>query len=991
MNARLTEKLIVFGAFAAVALQLSACGGHGSSVMPPGTNASARRLIAASGPSGSFEQLVLQSTPTQYFELEESACCTAANIGSSGAGGTYTSSNVTYSVTGPLQGETSTAVALPGNSGTTALSMGVSLPNPATNGAFTVEDWVYPIFTPAHTSSNAYYTIWGYDGAHRLLISNQSTAQGQLLTQFGGTNFTSTKKLTANAWNQVVFVYDGTNESFYVNGVLDRSTAKAGVALSAAYSLGQYNASANYKLDGSIAQHMVFPSALSAAVIQSHYTAATTGASASPSASPSPSPSPTSQPVGGSPVLVQDFNNSQYAPATISVTFNAAPSPGDMLLVFFNNNGTTTGAANTYTPPAGWTQLDVDTAHTGNTYEAFYHIAGTGESGSYAFTPACACREHVWNAAEYSNVSAIDQHGFSYLSNATAWSPPSETPAKAGDIAVVSMMPRTAGLSWTNPAGWSVDFGAQSTWSTELLQQTQAGTSSVSESSTLSAASPGYAAIVLLAPSGTAPAAKTDWPTWGMSAYRQSFNPSETALSTSTVSGLHQIWSMTAGGVFTDEPVVAANVSGTSVGTADIVFVGDAHANLYALNAQTGQPVWTKTLQSQFIDGHATATSGCFDQPGGLYGIGGSPTIDRASSLIYTVDGMGNLYAFDLATGTQKVGPVAMWPFQNGVNITNDYGALNEDPLAGVVYVPAGAHCGFPNYGGVERYTIAGGAVAHFFTEGGPPAAYGGVWGPGGPVIDPRNAANTSMNNIYFGTGYGGIGAGKYAYSVVRLTESMSVSAANNPITPTFGPDLDFGDSPLVFTPASSGCGATLAAAESKNGILYLYNADSIGSGPIQTIQLGTYSESGINIGTAAYDPTKNLVFIQNGSDSSDTTTGILHGLVVFTVTSGCNLQLAWQQTVGPNLVTDGPPAPPAVANGVVYYADGPGSGCSPVVTKTCTDVSDFYAFNETNGAMLMHATLPGPLFTQPVVVNGHVYLTTWNGAGPGMVYAFGL
>jgi outer membrane protein assembly factor BamB len=143
-------------------------------------------------------------------------------------------------------------------------------------------------------------------------------------------------------------------------------------------------------------------------------------------------------------------------------------------------------------------------------------------------------------------------------------------------------------------------------------------------------------------------------------------------------------------------------------------------------------------------------------------------------------------------------------------------------------------------------------------------------------------------------------------------------------------------------------------------------------------------------LGTAAYDPTRNLVYINNGGDS--TTLPIKHGLVVFTLTSGCRLKLAWQATVGPNNENDGPPAPPTVANGVVYYADGPGSHCTPVGGSGCGALpADFNAYNATSGALLFHTTVPGALFTPPVVVNGRVYITSWNGQGPGIVYCFGL
>jgi PQQ-like domain len=714
-----------------------------------------------------------------------------------------------------------------------------------------------------------------------------------------------------------------------------------------------------------------------------------------PAAQASPTPSPSPGP-GNPPQVVQSGNGAQFAASTINVTFGKVPAAGDVMVVFFSNNGTASGGPITYTPPSGWIQIDLDSSHVYDSYSAFYHVAGNAERTTYPFTPSCVCRETTWIDGEYANVntsSPIDRHGFNFINNSTSWVTPTLTPQQAGDLAVVAMMPISSSRTWSNAAGWTVDLGPTSTWSQELLHEAQSGTSPVSEASTLSAAAVGDAAIVLLSPGTGSGATKVDWDTWGMRPSRNSYNPVETTLSASNVGGLHQHWSTALGGVITDAPVVAANVPGTSQGTADLLFVGDAQANFYAMNAQTGAIVWQKTLQRQFIDGNAQATLGCFDQPNGIYGIGGSPTVDRARNLVFVVDALGNFYGFDLATGAQKIGPVAMWPFQNGVNITNDYGALTEDSNAGLIYVPSGAHCGLANYGGIHAYNIGSGAVTHWYTEGLPPNDYGGVWGPGGPVIDPRRTSNSAMNNIYFATAFGPLGTNRYPYSVVRLTSSLQLVAANNPVTTTCCPDLDFGDTPLVFTPTSSGCTATLVAAESKNGVFYVYNADAINSGPIQSIQLGTSTEEGINLGTPAYDPTTNLLVIQNAGDSSNTASGLLHGVVAFTVNAACTLQFAWQQTLGPNKIPDGPTGPPTIANGVVYYVNGPGAvNCSPVAHQCpAGQQADFYALQETNGAILFHKPLPTGLFTAPVVVNGTVYVTTWNGEGPGIVYAFGL
>ncbi|MDE2480851.1 MAG: PQQ-binding-like beta-propeller repeat protein [bacterium] len=592
-------------------------------------------------------------------------------------------------------------------------------------------------------------------------------------------------------------------------------------------------------------------------------------------------------------------------------------------------------------------------------------------------------------------------------------SPPPE--GSALDVGVSVMAQDADGNTIVGPGGYDtpitladIDASASTALSTHsvaapsdavTLHYTGGALSSIGANAHLTASNPNVATSSIVTTYFVT--AQDSWVTWGDDPSRSSINPGETRLSPATVGGLHTVWSKTLGGVITAAPVVVGNVAGTTQGPVDVLYVADAHANLYALNAGTGALLWQKTFHTETIDGNSTdlAQQGCFDQPGGIYGIGGSPVADAAAQRLYLVDAMGDLYALDLASGAQRTGPVQMWPYRSSdnFNITNDYGALNEDAARGIVYVPSGAHCGNRNFGGVQAYTIASGAVAHFFTEGGPvtqPIYYGGVWGPGGTALDPR----VSTGSVYFATGDGPANAGQYPCRLMRLNASLGIVASSpeSIAQTTCANDSDFGGSALVFAPSSSsGCasGTVLDAAENKTGTLFIYNADALASGPIQTLQIGTANTGGINLGTPIYDAARNIFFINNASDSSDGTTGIKHGLVAFTI-AGCHLQLLWQQPVGPNASSDGPPSPPAVANGVVYYVDGPGSGCSAVLgSGGCPNpgAADFYAFNETSGAQLFHTTLQGPLFTQPVIVNAHVYVTSWNGFGPGVIYAFGV
>jgi outer membrane protein assembly factor BamB len=79
---------------------------------------------------------------------------------------------------------------------------------------------------------------------------------------------------------------------------------------------------------------------------------------------------------------------------------------------------------------------------------------------------------------------------------------------------------------------------------------------------------------------------------------------------------------------------------------------------------------------------------------------------------------------------------------------------------------------------------------------------------------------------------------------------------------------------------------------------------------------------------------------------------------------ANCQLSLAWQQTLGPNFTSD---SPPTVANGVVYYGDGYGN------TER--------AFNAQTGALLWSSgsTIGGGLYAAPTVVNGMLYVPSWD------------
>jgi outer membrane protein assembly factor BamB len=134
---------------------------------------------------------------------------------------------------------------------------------------------------------------------------------------------------------------------------------------------------------------------------------------------------------------------------------------------------------------------------------------------------------------------------------------------------------------------------------------------------------------------------QTDWREFHEGRTRQGHNSTENTLNVSNVSGMQIRWSANIG-VFTSSPAVANGV----------VYVGSYDYNLHAINALTGQPLWSAPTQ--------------FD-------IDCSPAV--AGGVVYVASDDGSLYAFNAATGRR------IWRAGTGIE------ASSPAVVDGVVYV----------------------------------------------------------------------------------------------------------------------------------------------------------------------------------------------------------------------------------------------------------------------------------------------------------------
>ena len=443
-----------------------------------------------------------------------------------------------------------------------------------------------------------------------------------------------------------------------------------------------------------------------------------------------------------------------------------------------------------------------------------------------------------------------------------------------------------------------------------------------------------------------------DWPTYGFDLSRDGYNGAETSLTVANAGTLGLRWSAKLSSGITAQPVVAGNVSVAGV-RREVMYVGSELGDFYGLDAATGRVIWRRNLGR-----HAFST--CGDSPDGTLGVTDTAAIDRSTGLVYVAGGNNDVYALNLATGAVASG----WPVSLGLDPDREHVWGGLTLAAGRLYVgTASDGCDTqPYYGRLVEIDVARRSTIATWYPASPPGGPlegAGIWSWGGASVDPVSG------DLFVATGnsIGSSESANYGEHVVRLTPGLSVVASNYPgLT---GDDVDFGSTPVLFR--RPGC-QKQAVVENKSGILLLYDAGSIGAGPVQKLKISDYVDGGELIGLPAYSPVTHKVYV---SSPTDLTGGpYAHGLLAFAVGSDCKLHLSWDKLAGLNgAVTSSP----TVAGGVVYYGDGPGNR--------------LLAYDAATGARLWDSgtTIAGPVFGAPSVVGGRVFVGSWDGA----VYAF--
>jgi hypothetical protein len=449
----------------------------------------------------------------------------------------------------------------------------------------------------------------------------------------------------------------------------------------------------------------------------------------------------------------------------------------------------------------------------------------------------------------------------------------------------------------------------------------------------------------------------------------------ETTITKSTVGNLQLSWSATVDGSVTAQPLFVHGI--TIAGqTRDVLVVATGGNSIYALDASTGQTLWTRNF--------GAPTPNTWGLPDG-FGIEGPPVIDRALSRIYTVSTDGSFRAISLLDGTDMFAalPIITNPVTNKI-----WGGLNK--VGNSIYFATASNGGdvAPWRGQVYQIDVSATPklTGNFVVVPSIPAPNGGggIWGYGGV------SADLISGNIYAASAQdsvvvnGNEGSTPYSDSMIALNSNLGLlgyyQAPQPPTFPCGGTpcDLDFASTPAVFQPA--GCPVMLAAGN-KNGNLYLFRASDLAASgqPLQVLTLNNpYDDLGLGgiAGVPTFSPANNMLYI---TDAGPGITGIAAGLVAMSVTSSCTLQVAWSKQL--NYASETPQSTPTIANGVVFL----GEGATGII----------HAYDAQSGVQLWQSGTnykAAATFAAPIVAGGRLFAGSWSSfSGGGIVGAFTL
>ena len=221
------------------------------------------------------------------------------------------------------------------------------------------------------------------------------------------------------------------------------------------------------------------------------------------------------------------------------------------------------------------------------------------------------------------------------------------------------------------------------------------------------------------------------------------------------------------------------------------VYFGDAHANVYAVDAQTGAELWVKKIDDHFA-ARITAAPTLYD--GRLYvGVSSSEEFSAATPDYPCCSSRGSVVALNASTGAQ------VW---------KTYVVDDPKPVR-------------KNSKGVQLYARAGGSVWNAPTVDAKRKAV--YFGTGDSETEPAPKTTDAIMAVDMNTG-----KVLWSYQAQEGDSYLSTCSQNKTenCPENVGPDLDIGNSPMLRTLAS---GKSVVVAGTKDGNVFALDPDKKG------------------------------------------------------------------------------------------------------------------------------------------------------------------
>jgi outer membrane protein assembly factor BamB len=239
----------------------------------------------------------------------------------------------------------------------------------------------------------------------------------------------------------------------------------------------------------------------------------------------------------------------------------------------------------------------------------------------------------------------------------------------------------------------------------------------------------------------------------------------------------------------------------------------------------------------------------------------------------------------------------------------------------------------------------------------------GGMWGWGGVSIDPNDGrVFTGVGNSYAWSDECScyVDNAGYGDRLVALAPDLSsVVDSNDPGIPATG-DSDFGAAPLLFHPDAC---PPLAAANNKDGALYVWNRNRLSDGPLLRLPLGDGMAA--FVGSPGWSEAKQMVYVAQSVIREDGRR-LGNGVTAWHVDRGCGFRPIWHAVLG-----DGNQATPLLTGNVLFATGGKPGG--------------FFGLNAANGGRLWSFPTPGRTVAGMISVAGQLVGADTSG----MLYAF--